>query len=117
MTKMIEGLQTGNAALVGAASEQMHANSADVGGNNIPVTGGTYNADGLTVAEVLSTAGAPAAVAAVVPAAAVPAAAAPAAAASTLAADAGSHDVAPAVEIHEPVAVDMSQHFHHHMWG
>lgn len=40
---MIEGLQTGNAALVGAAAEQMHANSADVGGNNIPVNGGTYN--------------------------------------------------------------------------
>ena len=60
VTKMIEGLQTGNAALVGAAAEQMHANSADVGGNNVPVNGGTYNADGLTVADVLSTAGAPA---------------------------------------------------------
>ncbi len=56
---MIEGLQAGNAALVGAAAEQMHANSADVGGNNIPMNGGTYNADGLTVAEVLSTAGCP----------------------------------------------------------
>ena len=43
VTKMIEGLQTGNAALVSAAAEQMHANSADVGGNNIPVNGGTYN--------------------------------------------------------------------------
>ncbi len=32
---MIDGLQTGNAALVGAAAEQMHANSADVGGNNV----------------------------------------------------------------------------------
>ena len=100
VTKMIEGLQTGNAALVGAAAEQMHANSADVGGNNIPVNGGTYNADGLTVADVLSTAGAPAAVAAVAPAtAAAPAAAAPTAAAApaaTLAAvDAGTHDVAP----------------------
>ena len=51
---MIKGLQTGNAALVGAAAEQMHANAADVGGNNIPVTGGTYNADGLTVADVLT---------------------------------------------------------------
>ena len=59
VTKMIEGLQTGNAALVGAAAEQMHANAADVGGNNIPVNGGTYNADGLTVADVLSTAGCP----------------------------------------------------------
>src|SRR6476469_8028986 len=114
VTKMLEGLQTGNAALVGAAAEQMHANSADVGGNNIPVNGGTYNADGLTVADVLSTAGAPAAVAAAAPAAAAPAAAAPAdaapaapaaapavaaasaAAATTLAAaDAGTHDHAP----------------------
>jgi hypothetical protein len=121
VTKMIEGLQTGNAALVGAAAEQMHANSADVGGNNIPVNGGTYNADGLTVADVLSTDGAPApvAVAAVAPAAAAPAAAAPtpapaAAPAATLAAaDAGTHDVAPTtVEIHH----DVGQHFHH-MWG
>jgi len=71
VSKMIEGLQAGNAALVAAAAEQMHANSADVGGNNVPVTGGTYNPDGLTVAEVLSTAAAPpAAVAAVAPAAA-----------------------------------------------
>jgi hypothetical protein len=116
VTKMIEGLQTGNAALVGAAAEQMHANSADVGGNNIPVNGGTYNADGLTVADVLSTAGAPAAVAAAAPAvAAAPAAAvASAAPAATLAAaDAGTHDVAPTtVEIHHDVA-----HHFHHMWG
>src|SRR3954467_1685229 len=69
VSKMIEGLQSGNAALVAAAADQMHANSADVGGNNIPVTGGTYNADGLTVADVLSTAAAPApAVAAAAPA-------------------------------------------------
>jgi hypothetical protein len=119
---MIEGLQTGNAALVGAAAEQMHANSADVGGNNIPVNGGTYNADGLTVAEVLSTTGAPAAVAAAAPAAAAdPAAAAPTAAAApaaTLAAaDAGTLDVAPtAVEIHHSEIADAGQHFHH-MWG
>src|SRR3954462_7769417 len=71
VSKMIEGLQSGNAALVAAAADQMHANSADVGGNNVPVTGGTYNPDGLTVAEVLSTAAAPpAAAAAVAPAAA-----------------------------------------------
>ena len=74
----------------------MHANSADVGGNNIPVNGGTYNADGLTVADVLSTA----------------------AAASTLAAaDAGTHDHAPtAVEIHDSAIAEIAQHFHH-MWG
>jgi hypothetical protein len=106
--------------LVGAAAEQMHANSADVGGNNIPVNGGTYNADGLTVADVLSTAGAPAAVAAAAPAvAAAPAAAvASAAPAATLAAaDAGTHDVAPTtVEIHHSEIADVAHHFHH-MWG
>ena len=54
---MVKGLQTGNAALVAAAAEEMHANAADVGGNNLPATGGTYNPDGLTVADVLSTRG------------------------------------------------------------
>jgi hypothetical protein len=54
---MIKGLHTGNAALVTAAAEEMHANAADVGGNNVPISGGTYNPDGLTVAQVLSTAG------------------------------------------------------------
>jgi hypothetical protein len=121
VTKMIEGLQSGNAALVSAAAEQMHANSADVGGNNVPVNGGTYNPDGLTVADVLSTAGAPAAVAAATPAATAPApavAAAPAASATTLAAaDAGTHDHAPAAgEIHDP-SIEMAHHFHQHMWG
>ena len=52
---MIKGLQTGDATLVTAAADQMHGNAADVGGNNVPVTGGTYNADGVTVAEVLGT--------------------------------------------------------------
>lgn len=128
VTKMIEGLQTGNAALVAAAAEQMHANSADVGGNNVPVNGGTYNPDGLTVAEVLSTAGAPAAVAAAAaPVAAASAAAAPAPAvaaasdpvAKALAtADAGTHDVAPTgVEVHDSAINDGAHHFHHHMWG
>jgi hypothetical protein len=130
VSAMIKGLQTGNAALVGAAAEQMHANSADVGGNNVPVTGGTYNADGLTVADVLSTAGggggalpavaaaAPAAATAPVAAAAAPAAdAAPAVAASapaplTTVADAGPT----AVEIHHSPAEEMALHFHH-MWG
>src|SRR5215831_17651750 len=54
---MIKGLQTGDAALVSAAAEEMHANAADVGGNNIPENGGNYNPDGLTAADVLSTAG------------------------------------------------------------
>jgi hypothetical protein len=118
VSKMIEGLQTGNAALVSAAADQMHANSADVGGNNIPVNGGTYNADGVTVAEVLSTAGTPAAVAAATPAAAQPEApaAAPAAAVpTTLAAvDTGTHDVAPTMpEFHH----SGEGHHFHHMWG
>jgi hypothetical protein len=88
----------------------------------------------LTVADVLSTAGAPAAVAAAAtptavaaaaaPAAAAAAAAAPAAAAAAAptatlaAADAGTHhDVAPtAVEILHSEIADLAQHFHH-MWG
>jgi uncharacterized protein YeaO (DUF488 family) len=53
VSKMIEGLKTGNAELVAAAADQMHNNAADVGGNNLPVNGGEYNTDGLTVAEVL----------------------------------------------------------------
>ena len=133
VSKMIEGLQTGNAALVGAAAEQMHANSADVGGNNIPVNGGNYNPDGLTVAEVLSTAGAPApAVASNTAAAQQPAPAAQgagaagsaaqqqpqqtAAASSTAAADSSGAD-----DVSNPVANDHHNFQHHqhfeHMWG
>src|SRR5258708_2721206 len=111
VTKMIEGLRTGNAALVGAAADQMHANSADVGGNNIPTTGGTYNADGLTVADVLSTAGA----AVVASAAAAPA---PVAANGTgpAAGPQGAADADAAVVAIEP---HQSGHHHHfeHMWG
>jgi hypothetical protein len=50
---MIKGLQTGNANLVTAAADQMHGNAADLAASNVPVTGGTYHSDGLTVAEVL----------------------------------------------------------------
>jgi hypothetical protein len=120
VTKMIEGLRTGNAALVGAAAEQMHANSADVGGNNIPVTGGTYNPDGLTVADVLSTAGA-AVVAAKTSAAptAVAASNTSAAASSEPTSDTGAAGDAGPAGI--AVAVDQHQsHGHHHfehMWG
>jgi hypothetical protein len=53
---MIKGLKTGNAALVAAAAEEMHANAADVGGNNLSVGGTPYNTDGLTPAEVLGAA-------------------------------------------------------------
>jgi hypothetical protein len=58
VSAMIKGLKTGNAALVTAAAEEMHANAADVGGNNLPTGGGTYNTDGLTAAEVLGQAAA-----------------------------------------------------------
>jgi hypothetical protein len=92
---MIKGLNEGNAALVAAAAQVIHDNAADVGGNNIPVTGGSYNPDGLTVADVLSTATpAPAAVAAA--AAAAPAAAPAPDTASLVAAPA---PVAPAVAV------------------
>jgi hypothetical protein len=131
VSAMVKGLQTGNAALVAAAADEMHANAADVSGNNVPVSGGTYNPDGLTVADVLSTAGtaAPAAVAAA-PAAAMPAvataAAAPvvqnvaAAAASTSAsnggADAGHSGANPANDTHHFVLSEMAHHFQH-LWG
>jgi hypothetical protein len=121
---MIKGLQTGNAGLVTAAADQMHGNAADVGGNNVPLTGGTYNADGVTVAEVLGTALA----AAETPAAETPAATAAAAiaevqqvvaptvsvehvalATADVAAPAGvEHDHSPAPEL---------AHHLHHIWG
>jgi trimeric autotransporter adhesin len=39
---LIEGLQTHNAGEVNAAAEQLAANSADVGGNNLKADGGSY---------------------------------------------------------------------------
>jgi hypothetical protein len=119
VTKMIQGLQTGNAALVAAAAEQMHANSADVGGNNIPVTGGTYNPDGLTVAEVLSTAGAVVASASIAPATANAAAGNNASAAAP--ADLVAAHSEPAAD-DAGAAVAAHHHHHHqthfeHMWG
>src|SRR3981189_3534771 len=45
---MIKGLNTGNAALVTAAAQVIHDNAADVGGNNIPISGGPYKCDRLT---------------------------------------------------------------------
>ena len=110
VAKMIEGLNTGNAALVAAAADQMHANSADVGGNNIPVTGGAYNADGLTVADVLSTATAPVPAAAPAAPVAQAAPAAPSAAASTAAAPQAS---APQSHDDDAAATDHAA-FHHH---
>jgi len=104
---MIKGLQTGNAALVAAAADQMHANSADVGGNNIPVTGGSYNADGLTVADVLSTA-----VAAPAAAPAAPVAQAPTLPAPSMAASLATPPAAPAEPASHSGADDAAQGEH-----
>jgi hypothetical protein len=146
VAEMIKGLQTHNAALVTAAAEGFHANAMDVGGNNVPLNGGTFNPDGLTVADALSTATAPlppapvtpltpadtaVVVAAADPAAAAPAApaapaaAAPAPAAAAAAAAAPATTVAAAdasthdlaaLDIHHSPIADMAQQFHH-MWG
>ncbi|WFU17727.1 hypothetical protein [Bradyrhizobium sp. CB3481] len=98
---MIKGLQTGNAALVTAAADQMHGNATDIGGHSVPVTGGTYNTDGVTVAEVLGTPAAP-------PTAETPTAAEPAAfATADITAPANVDDHSPAPEV---------AHLHH-MWG
>ncbi len=51
---MIKGLNTHNATLVADAAAGFFANAADVSGNNIPVNGGTFNADGKTIAEALN---------------------------------------------------------------
>lgn len=135
---MIKGLTTGNAALVAAAAQVIHDNAADVGGNNIPVTGGTYNPDGATLAEVLSTATPAAAVAGAAtpaPAAATaapagataasagaPAAAAPAAPTAPAAAPAHDSDAHFAVaDAHLAAGAHLPQHTEkfdfHHMWG
>ena len=124
-------------------AEEMHANSADVGGNNTPVTGGTYNPDGLTVADVLSTAvAAPAiATAATLPATAAVATTTVAAPAATptvagaqatqtaasatashtpavTAADAGDHSttVSNAIDAQHAPLHELAHHFAH-MWG
>lgn len=105
---MIKGLQTGNATLVTAAADQMHGNAADVGGNNVPAIGGTYNTDGVTLVEVLGTP--PAAAPASQPVVASATSVEPAAVAvADLAAPAGmDYDHSPAPEL---------AHHLHHMWG
>jgi hypothetical protein len=124
---MITGLQTHNAALVTAAAEGFHANAADVSGNNVPLNGGTFNADGTTIADALSTATGPlppapatlltpAAPAAAPATPATPAAApAPTPVASAPAACGGDDHVAAA----DPVAhlSHFESHHFHHMWG
>ncbi|WP_426528779.1 hypothetical protein [Bradyrhizobium sp. McL0615] len=109
---VIKGLQTGDANLVTAAADQMHGNAVDVGGHNVPVTGGNYNTDGVTVTEVLATA----------PVAETPAAAAepaPAhAAAPTISAEPvtlATADVIIGVEDHTHSG--MPDLAHHHTWG
>jgi hypothetical protein len=113
---IVKGLQAGDATLVTAAADQMHGNAADVGGSNIPVNGGHYNANGATVAEVLGTAPV--------------AEPAPTAEATEIVA---AHDVFPAVgvepvtlaatdvtiavEHHENPGISDLAHQLHHMWG
>jgi hypothetical protein len=109
---MIKGLQTGDATLVTAAADQMHGNAADVGGHNVPVTGGNYNSDGVTVAEVLaaaSVAETPAAAAEPAPAHAT---------APTISAEPvtlATADVVIGVENHTHSG--MPDLAHHHTWG
>jgi hypothetical protein len=120
---IIKGLNEGNVALVTAAAQVIHDNAADVGGNNIPVTGGTYNPDGLTLAEVLSTAtAAPASAAApTLPAPATPAPA-PAASAPLVAAAAPEAAAAPAEVALCGMNVNIVVTHHtepglHHLWA
>jgi hypothetical protein len=114
---IIKGLQTGDATLVTAAADQMHDNAADAGDHNVPATGGTYNTEGVTVAEVLGTPVAetpPAAtVAATDPAA--PHAVAPTASVEpvTLA----TADATIAVEDHAHSGMPDLAHHLHHTWG
>jgi trimeric autotransporter adhesin len=124
VTAMIKGLQTHDAALVKAAADGFHANAADVSGNNVPLSGGTYNADGATIADALSTATGPlppAPVSFLTPAAPAAQVAAVAAAPGndhslpTPAAPATPADLVPVDPHHQPFG-EMAHHFHH-MWG
>jgi hypothetical protein len=130
VTAMINGLQTHNAALVKAAADGFHANAADVSGNNVPLNGGTFNGDGTTIADALSTATGPlppAPVSLLTPAApAAPVACGPCgpaapAAANTPAAPAaasGPDDQVAAVDpaAHQSHFAEIAHHFHH-MWA
>jgi hypothetical protein len=94
----------------------MHGNAADVGGSSITVTGGHYNANGVTVTEVLGTApvaGPPPTVAATEPAAAHDAVHSIDAEPVTLAAA----DVTIAVEDHDNPGMPDLAHQLHHTWG
>ena len=114
---MIKGLQTGNTALVTAAADQMHGNAADVGGSNVLVTGGHYNTDGVTVAEVLGAA----------PVAETPAPTAAAAAAEVHQVAAPAISVEPVTLATADVTIGVEDHVNsgmpdlahqlHHTWG
>lgn len=91
---MIKGLQTGNTDIVAAAAEQLHGNAVDVASTNVPATGGNYNAEGTTVAEVLGT----------------PDTAPPAAGDDT-----APVEVAAVADIEPDQSLEMAQL--HHMWG
>lgn len=105
ISAMIKGLQTGNANLVSAAADQMHGNAADLAGQHVPVTGGTYNADGVSVAEVLGT-----------PVAETPAAAVPATISIEPVAVATVDLAGPAAIDHENSPAPELAYLHH-MWG
>jgi trimeric autotransporter adhesin len=124
---MIKGLQTHDTALVKAAADGFHANAADVSGNNVPLNGGTFNADGTTIADALSTATPPlppapaslltpaspvAQVATVAPVSAHDPSSVPAAPVAI--ADAGTHERGGPTDHWS--APEMAHHFHH-MWG
>lgn len=113
---IIKGLQTGDATLVTAAANQMHGNAADVGAGNVPVTGGHYNANGTTVAEVLGAAPVtePPAAAAAMMEPPVQDAAPPAGAEPVMLA---MSDVTLAVENHDNPGMPDLAHQLHHTWG
>jgi trimeric autotransporter adhesin len=123
---MIKGLQTHDAALVKAAADGFHANAADVSGNNVPLNGGTYNTDGTTVADALSTATGPLPPASVSPLTPGAPAAAPAAPGTPVAAGdddqpAPGHSACAdphAGGSHHEHFAELAHQFHHnHMWG
>jgi hypothetical protein len=118
---IIKGLQSGDATLVTAAADQMHGNAVDAGNHNIPVIGGTYNTDGVTIAEVLGTPAAQMTTAAETPAAPAADAALPHAAAPPL----GVEPAAVAItDVAAPSGVDNDHspapelaHHLYHTWG
>ncbi len=100
---IIKGLQTGDATLVTAAADQMHGNAADAGDHNVPVIGGTYNTQGVTVAEVLGAPVAETATVAETPPAPAPDLALPNVVAPTLSAEPGA---VTAADLATPVGMD-----------